>query len=45
MPDSGHPAPPAPAGAESSLTPLFVAIVLVEAVTIALLYWFSRHFS
>jgi hypothetical protein len=24
---------------------LFVAIVLVEAVTIAGLYWFGRHFS
>jgi hypothetical protein len=31
--------------ARRRLAPLFLAIAGVEAVTIALLWWFGRHFS
>jgi hypothetical protein len=42
-PSGGH-APEAQADGER-LPRLFVLIVLVEAVTIAALYWFGRHFA
>ena len=37
--------PAAPVEADPPLSLLFIAIVLVEAITIASLYWFGRHFS
>jgi hypothetical protein len=39
FPSRTDPDPPA------RLAPLFVAIVVVEALTIAALGWFGRHFS
>jgi hypothetical protein len=41
---SERPAPADPGG-PNRLAPLFAAIVLVEAVVIAALWWFGRHFS
>jgi hypothetical protein len=45
MRDPAGAAPSPPADDHERLTPLFLAIVFVEAATIASLYWFSRHFS
>ena len=38
-------APAAPVENDPPLSLLFIGIVLVEAITIASLYWFGRHFS
>jgi hypothetical protein len=45
MPESVPASPRAPVNDDARLAPLFIAIVFVEAITIALLYWFGRHFS
>ena len=45
MPESAPTAPPASVNDDARLAPLFIAIVFVEAITIASLYWFGRHFS
>lgn len=39
------PAAPEERRAVARLAPLFVRILLVEALTIAALYWFGRHFG
>jgi hypothetical protein len=45
MSEPPHAAPSAPVDNDPPLSSLFIAIVLVEAITIASLYWFGRHFS
>jgi hypothetical protein len=45
MRESGPAAPPASVTDDARLAPLFIAIVIVEAITIASLYWFGRYFS
>jgi hypothetical protein len=40
-----EPAASPPDATSRRLAPLFLAIVVVEAVTVAALYWFGRHFS
>jgi hypothetical protein len=37
--------PPPDGPADRPLAPLFVLIVIVEAITVAALYYFGRHFS
>jgi hypothetical protein len=45
MPEPTAPSPSADPDPPERLAPLFVAIVFVEALTIAALAWFGRQFS
>jgi hypothetical protein len=38
-------APPTPPAGERRLGPVYVAVLVVEAVTLAALWWFQSHFG